>query len=98
MATYSKIITVSSVANAATIRLLPNPVQQDATLMINLAEKDHLHYTIFDQSGRRVAASFLYLDKGNNSISLPLQPLAKGIYTIQVNGTKTNTRLQFVKR
>ena len=97
-ATYSKMVTVLSGENAATIRLAPNPVQQDATLMVNLAEKDYVRYCIYDQSGKMVATSFLHLDKGNNSLSLPLQPFIKGVYTIQVKGTKTNTSLQFVKQ
>jgi hypothetical protein len=97
-ATYSKIIAVAVAGNTNTIRLFPNPVQQDATLMITLGEKEYVGYTIFDQNGRRIVTSFLYLDKGSNSISLPVQMLIKGTYVIKVKGTKTNTQLQFVKQ
>jgi hypothetical protein len=45
-----------------------------------------------------INSSFQQLDKGSNSISLPVQTLIKGTYIIKVTGTKTNTQLQFVKQ
>jgi hypothetical protein len=97
-ATWSKAIAVAAEGYATRMRISPNPVQQDATLMITLAEKEYVGYTIFDQSGRQIVTSFLYLEKGSNSISLPVQTLVKGTYIIKVKGTKTNTQLPFVKQ
>jgi hypothetical protein len=66
--------------------------------MVTLAEKEYVRYSILDQSGRMMSADFLQLDKGSNSISVPVQTLLKGTYIIKVTGTKTNTQLQFVKQ
>jgi hypothetical protein len=95
---YSKIITISAASDQFALRLYPNPVRQYATLQISLSEKELVRYTIIDQAGKTIASSTVYLDRGNNSISLPVQTMANGVYTIQLSGIKTNKQVRFVKQ
>jgi trimeric autotransporter adhesin len=96
--TYSKIVTIRLKNNEEMVMLFPNPTHAEATLIITVPAKEAVRYSIIDQSGRVVGSRSINLEGGSNRIPIPVQDLASGIYTIQINGTTTSKQLQFIKQ
>lgn len=62
--------------------LMPNPVTDVLYLTICSAAKDKIQLTVSDLNGRQIMKLSSLLFAGNNTISLPVKNIAKGIYNI----------------
>ena len=95
---YSKVVFVNNKRNESVLLLYPNPVGGEATLLVSVSAKEQLRYSIYDQSGRLLSSEVIHVNNGSNLINIPVNVLIIGIYTIQVQGAKTQKHLQFVKK
>jgi hypothetical protein len=84
--TYSQVVLIrkdSKTVNGVTIN--PNPVINGiATVKMTSARKGTVELRVVDQSGRVVMKQVQNIYEGNNAITLTLQQLQSGIYTLQV--------------
>ncbi len=95
--TYSKIIAININNKEAVVMFYPNPVRENATLMIAAAKKENLVCSIIDHSGRIIRNTNIAVEKGSNSIIFETNSLAAGVYTFSIKGQVTNTQLKFVR-
>jgi hypothetical protein len=94
---YSDIATVSLNGKLATVRVLPNPVVDKINIRISIDAATTGEIRIIDALGQVVYRQRERLLKGENAITINnLQPLAKGIYTLQVSMQNTVLNTQFI--
>jgi hypothetical protein len=94
---YSKVVAITGGKENSVVVLYPNPVKEQATLMISVQTKEKLRFSLFDQAGRTVISRDLLVSAGSNSVNIPTAGLAKGMYTIQIQGPNTERTLQMIK-
>lgn len=75
---------VSAVAKNS-ITLLPNPVKNNATILINSIKDENAIIRVIDNGGTIVLTQKLNLRKGLNRAALNVAALANGHYTILTN-------------
>ena len=95
--TYSKVEAVSTQNYMEKVVLYPNPVRQKATLQFFLSSSEQLQYSVLDQNGRILDAKSLHLNKGSNSVTIPVQDLPKGVYTLRLQGATISRQLQLIR-
>lgn len=93
--TYSKIIAININNDGAVVMLYPNPVKENATLMISVSKQEKLSYTIVDAQGKMVQKSSISLNKGSNTISIETGHLPAGVYIISF---EEQGRVRFIKQ
>lgn len=75
--------------NNAELALWPNPSNGNGTLYYKTEQAENVTIRVFDLSGRNVFEQKASMSSGSNAIQLELNQLAKGTYTLQVQGVKT---------
>ncbi|HSC52943.1 MAG TPA: T9SS type A sorting domain-containing protein [Phnomibacter sp.] len=95
---YSKVVIILGQKDQAVAMLFPNPARDIATLMIALPAAEQVRYTVYDQNGKMMMAQSLYLKEGSQTISLAVQQLPAGVYTLVLRGAVTNKQLQLIKQ
>jgi len=84
---------------ALSVEIFPNPVQEFATITLNLPENSALGWTLVDVAGRTVAQHQVH---GNHvgivSFDVPVRSLSAGAYFIQVMINDVPHTLQFIKK
>jgi trimeric autotransporter adhesin len=96
--TYSKIIAVNINNPETVVMFYPNPVTENATLMVAALKKENVSYSIIDQHGRTMLVANTSINEGSNMITIETTTLSAGIYTIVLKGPITNTRVKFMKQ
>jgi len=88
---------VSNVANAgSTIQVYPNPASDKITISCNLADAKKAVITLSDLTGRIVASiNAEELTEGANTVNIPVNNLANGIYVVNLR-TATGSTTQKV--
>ncbi|XZF14881.1 DNRLRE domain-containing protein [Chitinophagaceae bacterium MMS25-I14] len=67
------------------IKVSPNPSHTGWTISLNAEEGGEAKITLYDITGKKVAAYTQKLGKGNNSIYQSATGLADGVYVIEIN-------------
>ena len=96
--TYSKVVIILGQTDGMGVMLYPNPVKNNATIMIALPTPENVRYTLYDQSGKLMVSQALYLKEGSNAINLPMEQLSAGVYTLVLSNSATIKQLQVVKQ
>jgi len=79
--------------------LYPNPAVNTINTMIYAPGRDRLQLSIVDMNGRVVNNSVNQLDRGNNTISMNIGNLGKGMYILKIVNTDGETVVQrFMKQ
>jgi trimeric autotransporter adhesin len=94
---YSNIITISLPITKAFITVTPNPVLNDVKGSIVSPITGNVTLRIFDNAGRIVLQTNIFIKKGNNSFVQNIQSLAKGAYYIDISGNGIISRTKFQK-
>jgi Secretion system C-terminal sorting domain len=94
---YTRLIAININNKGAVVMLYPNPVRENATLMISVTRKEKITYSIIDQYGNILQQKNISVNKGSNSVPIESNALAAGVYTLSLYGQFTNTKLKFVK-
>ncbi len=81
------------------IRIIPNPVVQDAEVIVTSAIATEVNFEIFNLYGQRVFSSSTAVTVGQSTTLLPLGDLHKGLYFLKpsVNGVVQGTKI-LIKR
>lgn len=98
-------VTLTSSASTAeansdlTFRLMPNPAEAEARLILNAVKGGVYTLSIRDVSGRAVMSRNLgSLSAGDTQFSLDLNGLNSGLYTLTVEGNGISTTRTFVRK
>ncbi|MBN1200006.1 MAG: T9SS type A sorting domain-containing protein, partial [Bacteroidales bacterium] len=84
--------------NGATMEagvVYPNPVSDQARISITLSEGSQLHVELISVSGQRLLERVEHLDAGTTTISIPVQHLRDGFYTLHIY---TNSGLNLTRK
>jgi uncharacterized repeat protein (TIGR03803 family) len=96
--TYSRIITLFINAGKETVTIYPNPVTNESHFIIRINQAEKIEGRITDNSGRVIKKQQWNIQAGSSSLSLDIAGLAKGIYTLELEGERTHEKKQFVKQ
>ena len=80
------------------VRLFPNPAFGEVTLQLWSVGRDQASIHIIDVSGKTVYARPFTLETGTNTLKLPLQQLAAGVYTVRCTASKNQYAEKLVVR
>ena len=93
------IITCGDISELEISELYPNPTNGNITLNIVSPNRDEVTLSIFDASGKLVHQDGLSIIEGFNSMILPVQQFAPGVYLVKVINAYGNQSIKrFVKQ
>lgn len=96
---YSKVAVIINDSKGLVITaVLPNPVQENATLAVSSAKKETTRFEIYNISGIRVKSWTSIVNEGNNTIQASLSDLRAGVYHITASTPDTKAVFRFVKQ
>src|SRR5260221_1167918 len=96
--TYSRIVTLSVDNSRNIVLFYPNPVINEAILMITVNKKEKVQARIIDNAGRIIKQEQLNLTAGSTSLSLDISAMGKGIYFLELKSETMNEQRKFVKQ
>lgn len=79
------------------LTLMYNPVRNEALLNYECVDKDEVLIRVVDHLGRVVSAEQLHVFAGINQIKIQTGNLAKGIYEVELTGTKDHGNVRMMK-
>jgi hypothetical protein len=96
--TISSSVTVQMTGIIKSVVLQPNPVVDQADLVINTDKAGNVKMEIVDMSGRVIANTGFSLEKGYNKVSVKeAGELKDGMYMVRLEQEGTYTVLKFTK-
>jgi hypothetical protein len=94
---YTRIISLTIEGGGEIAMVYPNPVLQNASLMIGVTQKEDITCYVLDLNGRAVIQKTVTLYEGSNSVPLATSTLPAGYYTIFIKGVNTTKILKIIK-
>lgn len=98
---YSKVVEVRPGSGQEAFQIaktFPNPFTTQSTLYLDGHREMDIEISIFDQMGRKVFQRDMAMEKGRQKISLDLQDLSTGVYTLQCVGGGHQEVARIVRR
>jgi ELWxxDGT repeat protein len=95
--TYSRIIALNINSKEPVVMIYPNPSRVAANLMVSLIKKDLVTIRISNQAGQVMSARSVQLAAGCNTITLPVNHLAAGIYNVSISSGDLIRQVVLVK-
>ena len=80
------------------LTIYPNPFNENVNMNITLATQQELSIDVIDVSGREISNTIQTLQKGENTISLPLKDLTSGIYFVRLTSENGVTTRRIIKQ
>jgi len=78
------------VSNTMTTSLYPNPAVDFTRLNISIEQNLQSELTVYAITGQLIRSETLFLTKGNQNISIPVENLRSGLYYVMLSNTQTN--------
>lgn len=78
------------------IAAFPNPSNGIVSVSYHSTINEQVNIYVFNKAGLPVFNGVQYVTKGSNSFTLNLSGLINGAYTLQINGNKTQTRMNLI--
>ena len=94
---WSRTIALST-GEKNTILFYPNPVQDEAILLISSEKPYRLQARIVDNTGRVIKLQQWDIRTGNNTLNVDVSNLASGTYYLELRGEMIYERKKFVKK
>lgn len=94
---YTNIVRINTVKKGIELVLYPNPVLNEMSLQFSNLPAGNYTLRIINTGGQVVGSRIYIHGGGSVTESLPVNSLAKGVYTLQVSGA-VNLQKQFVKQ
>ncbi|MCB0698416.1 MAG: T9SS type A sorting domain-containing protein [Chitinophagales bacterium] len=85
-------------SNLKQVFVVPNPSDKFANLHVELSEREELHVNVTDISGKVLWHFDAEFAPGANSIALPGEQLANGMYMINISGKDKYKTLKWIKQ
>lgn len=95
---YSKIIPISLITYARTLKVYPNPAKDQLFVLFNLENSNKAELRITDISGKTVYNQFLNNNQNNSITNINISPLSKGVYYLVLLTDTSIQRIQFLKQ
>lgn len=95
---FSRIIAVRNANSTTDLQLFPNPARAVLQVQLPSAQKEMIKLCITDASGKLLHQQSIQLQEGNNTISLPVVQLAKGMYYLSVENSNGKQSTSFLKQ
>jgi WD40 repeat protein len=95
---YSRVVVVVRAAGSNTFVTYPNPVSEVITLSLIAGRQLTTTLNVFELSGRKLFSRTVQLQKGANTVSLPVGHLPTGTYFVQRTDEEGRQQGQFIKR
>lgn len=96
---YTHIISVNFETILITsVSLMPNPVTNKTTLIINAVADETAQLKIVDNTGRIIRIMNVNLVKGKNNLTLDVSGFKTGLYYIDVTGKAINEKAKLIKQ
>lgn len=96
---YSNIVLLGQAKGASALTLLQNPVQSAVNFTYTAAENTAAEVTVYNLAGVKVLSQKQYLQKGTNSVAVPVgNALTEGIYILEVREGSNRQTVKFVKQ
>jgi hypothetical protein len=95
---YSRAVPVEGIETRNSLVIAPNPGTTFSNVYIFINEDKEAWWSLVDSKGSRVEAKMIRLNKGGNTIPLPLGQLPAGLYHISVIFEGGNLSGKLVKR
>lgn len=84
--------------NVASIDVVPNPVSDNATLIIDATAASKLAAKLYDLQGREVSTIFNgQVDAGTQKVQFSTENLSSGVYVVKVSNGKEVQQKKFIK-
>ncbi len=97
--TYSRTLSIINNEEGFLITSLwPNPVQNNATIILSATKKDKIRIAISDLSGKIVKQWYVNNTEGNNYIPVNAEGLAPGVYHLTAATENNRVVLRFIKQ
>lgn len=93
----SRVIVVNTENKSSGVKLYPNPIGDNIQFQISGKEGEKVKVEVIDLAGKLHYTQLCGLREGNQTISLPVIPLAKGLYQLRVSGEAGTHVVSFVK-
>lgn len=94
--TYSNIATVSLVSAGSRIVISPNPVINDARVVISTAIEGKAEWRLMDNAGRVVLQGNASLMAGNNQVNINTRNMTSGIYYFRLIGAGMDKQVKLM--
>ncbi len=94
----SEIRSINFSNNNIAARIYPNPVNDKLTIELNSTIAGKASITITSTDGKTVQQLITALQSGNNKITMPVEGLVSGIYSLRVNTNEGQQVMKFVKQ
>lgn len=94
---YSKTVTVTFEELVLQIDVSPNPVRDQATVVIDSKKKGMLELALYDVNGRLHSKSYYEIAKGKQTLKLNTSHFAKGVYYLHSQFMGISRVIRFVK-
>jgi hypothetical protein len=78
------------------VKVYPNPAKDEALVLLNLNNAQHVVISIFDITGKKVGSIEKNVEKGEQSISLNTSTLSNGEYFVKVAAQNQNQTIKLV--
>jgi hypothetical protein len=95
--TFSEIVRLSMV-NKNRISLYPNPVLENANIIVPATKSEKLTIKITDNAGRVLQQLQWQLQRGSNNFSIEVKSLSKGFYYLELKSKSINEHKLFIKQ
>lgn len=82
---YSKIVPVRTGDSVSGVNVYPNPVEDQAWLVLNSNEYKAQLIELFDATGKLVFSDIVELQSGTNGFSIDMRSFEKGIYLLKID-------------
>ena len=93
---YSKLIKINSYNNQS-FTIYPNPVLKELNICKSVLFAESVSLMINDMTGKVVLSKTISLNKGNNTIKIPVTGLSAGTYCLRIKGKRFTEQQIFVK-
>jgi hypothetical protein len=97
---WQKVITtgIPAIQDELKAVIFPNPVEEDATLILSLPSAGRLEFTLNDATGRQVYSQRSDASAGTKQWRLPLSHLASGTYILHIEAPSSRTNITLIKK
>ncbi len=94
---YSNIVDLPLPGVAGTLSIHPNPVANLLNVDLNAVANDRIIWQMLDNSGRVLMQGNTYVQKGQNTFSIEVGKLQRGIYFLKVMGSSISQGIKVEK-
>ena len=96
---FSSVIVITTDHITGVVTIIPNPIVSDREIKVNMkAPVDgKVNWKIIDNNGRTLLQKSSQLNKGNNTLLIPVGGLSPGMYYMIVSGAGINQNVKFQK-